>query len=28
VRHSNVMAYTNMDDSSILAIFKNIVHGF
>lgn len=28
VRHSNVMAYTNMEDSSILAIFKNIVQGF
>jgi dynein heavy chain len=28
VRHSNVMSYTNMVDSSILGIFKNIVNGF
>jgi dynein heavy chain len=28
VRHSNVVAYTNMTDSSILRIFKTIVSGF
>lgn len=28
VRHSNVVAYVNMTDSSILRIFKTIVSGF
>jgi len=28
VRHSNIIAYTNMTDSSILVIFKTIVSGF
>lgn len=28
VRHSNVIAYTNMTDLSILRIFKTIVSGF
>jgi dynein heavy chain len=28
VRHSNVMAYTNMTDASIISIYKGIVEGF